>query len=216
MKTLIATLELSESTSGRTRERCPSVVFSCGGTEIVAIRTDTEQPELPIASESITAIDIHDDVLSRVIDELAWLREIDRVLSPNGELRLTLPADGRLAWLDAMNVYRYMVDIGKRGHAPDAALPTGWNRHYPRASVTSMLEEAGFSHIQISSANYADREIRMLAALVWRNWIRGIRSAEREAFAMFGARQPGKHFFPLHTTWSISAVKRQEDAPSDQ
>ena len=210
MKTLIATLKLSASTSGRTRDRCPDVVFSHNDAVIAAIRTDTEKPNIPATDAEYNRIEFRDDAISRVIDEPTWLAEISRILAEGGELLLTLPAHGPLAWLDAMNIYRYMVDIGKRGNEPDAALPTGWNRHYPREGITTLLTDAGFENIRLRSANYAVQELGMLTALVWRNWIHGARDAEREAFPRLGARQPGKKLFPLRTTWSISAVKRKE------
>lgn len=204
MKTLIATLRLSDSTSEQTRERCPDVVFTLGGSDVAAVRTDTERPKLPFADGEIGSIEIRDDAMSRVIDEAAWLAEMSRVLIPNGTFQLTVPADGPLAWLDTMNIYRYIADISKRGDAPDASQPTGWNRHYQREGVILLLADAGFDSIQLQSTNYSDREIGMLATLFWKNWVRGERSAERTAFPRFGARRTGERRFPLRTTWSVS------------
>lgn len=209
MKKLIATLRLSKNTSERTRNRCPDVVFSINGEEVIAIRTDTEEPRLPFVDGELGHIEIRDDAISRVIDEATWLNEISRVLAPSGEFRLTLPIEGPLAWLDTMNIYRYMVDIGKRGDEPDASLPTGWNRHYPRSGVSILLEDAGFGDIRMRQANYADREIGLLATLLWRNWIKGNRHAEHEAYPRFGSRRPGRRLFPLGTTWSITARKQR-------
>lgn len=207
MKTMIATLRLSQNLDGRTRERCPEVVFSVNDDEVAGIRSDVEQPTLPVRDAEFDVLEIRDDALSRVMDEPAWVAELARVITPGGELRLTLPASGLLAWLDALNLFRYAVDIGKRGDAPDAALPTGWNRHYTRDNVRRLLDAAGFVDIRIQDANYADREIRLLAVLMVRNWIGGDREAELEAYPRFGDRTPRERRFPIATTWSISARK---------
>ena len=212
MKTLIASLKLSHNTSARTRERCPDVLFELDGEVVASIRTDTERPSLPFDDGEIDLIEIRDDAISRVIDEATWLAEIGRVLATGGGLRLTLPAAGALAWLDTMNIYRYMVDIGKRGDEPNASLPTGWNRHYPQADARSLLRDAGFERIKLQSANYADREIGLLATLFWRNWIKGAQSVELEVYPRYGSRIPGARRFPIPTTWSITAVKQRKPA----
>lgn len=204
---MIATLRLSHNLDGRTRERCPEVVFSVDDDEVASIRTDVEQPQLPVLDGELGLLEIRDDALSRVMDEPAWVTELARVIAPGGELRLTLPASGLLAWVDALNLYRYAVDIGKRGDAPDATLPTGWNRHYTHDNVRHLLDEAGFVDIQVHAANYTDREIGLLATLVLRNWVGGDREAEVEAFPRFGGRIPRERRFPIATTWSISARK---------
>lgn len=207
MKTMIATLRLSTNLDGRTRERCPDVVVSIDGAEIAAIRTDVEQPRLPLADGELGLVKIQDDALSRVMDEEAWVAEFARVIAAGGEMRLSLPASGPLAWLDTMNAYRYIADISKRGHAPDAALPTGWNRHYSPGNITALLAGAGFANVSIQRSCYAHKEMAFLATMMWRNWIRGERTAEQEAFPRFASRIPGTHRFPLVTTWSITARK---------
>ena len=207
MKTMIVTLRLSDKLDGRTRERCPDVVASIDGTEVAAIRTDVEQPELPLGDGEIDVLEIGDDALSRVMDEQAWMTEFARVIAAGGELRLTLPASGPLAWLDTMNAYRYLADISKRGHAPDAALPTGWNRHYSPEAITSLLRDAGFANVSIRHACYAPDEVAFLGTMIWRNWIGGERGTERETFPRLARRTPGARRFPIGTTWSITARK---------
>ncbi len=208
MKTLIAHLELSPNLQGRTRERCPNVVWMVDGEEVAAIRTDVERPTLPLADGDVHLIEIQDDALSRVMDEAAWLAECQRVLAVDGEIRFTLPASGPLAWLDTMNMYRYAVDIGKRGDQPDAALPTGWNRHYSLEDISLLLHDAGFDAMHLHSANYAANEVLLFMRLVWRNWIGGDRKAESEVFPGYGRRVFGTHRSPIRTTWNVSARNR--------
>lgn len=209
MKILIAHLQLSDNLSGRTRERCPYVVFTLDGDVISSIRTDVESPSLPLDDGDADALEVRDDALSRVIDEQAWMGELVRVIRPGGQIRLTLPATGALAWLDAMNLYRYATDIGKRGHSPDAALPTGWNRHYSRTDVTSLLRAAGCDSITLQPSTYADKEIGLLGTLMAKNWIGGDRSAEHTAWPRLGQRRFGHRSSILATTWSISAIKNE-------
>lgn len=208
MKTLIATLRLSEKLQGRTRERCPDVLFTHGGEMIATLRTDVEQPHIPLPDCSVGLIEIRDDALSRVIDEAAWLAELARIVASDGELLFTLPSSGMLAWLDTMNIYRYAVDLAKRGDQPDAALPTGWNRHYSPEDVRLLLDDAGFADVRIQRCCYAGDETVLFATMMWRNWILGDREAEREHVPKYGRRIPGKRRFPIGTTWSISARKR--------
>jgi hypothetical protein len=207
MKTVRAHLQLSSHLSGRTRERCPSLVFSDSGDVVAAIRTDVDKPELPWHDGEVDEFVINDDALSRSIDEHAWLAEFSRVLARGGALRFTLPAEGPLAWLDAMNLYRYIADISGRGQAPDAALPTGWNRHYTRNHIRAMLKDSGFAPPRISAQNQATKEVGMMLAFISRNWVLGKRDTERRLFPRFGVRSPrGPSMLPA-TTWSVSARK---------
>lgn len=209
MKTIHARLRLSTNLDGSTRERCPDVVFFQGETQIAEIRTDVEQPVLALGDGEIDELVIHDDALSRVIDEEAWLQEFARVIAMNGRLRFTLPAEGILAWLDTMNAHRYITDITSRGHAPDAANPTGWNRHYSRGNIERLVTDAGFEAREIHGQSHVRQEATLLTQMLWRNWIREDRTAELELFPRFGKRSPDGRSGLIVTTWSVSTRKRQ-------
>lgn len=202
-----AYLRLSTNLTERTRDRCPDVVFLLDGDEVATIRTDEQRPRLPIDDGSLDSLVLYDDGLSRAIDEECWLQEFARVLAPGGSLRLTLPAAGMLAWLDTMNAYRYLVDVIGRGDAPDAANPTGWNRHYSRNHINRLMEDAGFEVPDIHAQNYAISEIQLLTGLIRDNWIGQDRRAELKLFPRFGGRSPGKRSF-LTTTWEVTTTKR--------
>lgn len=203
-----AYMRLSTNLTERTRDRCPDTVFCNDGVEVSAIRTDTEHPHLSVDDHSLEELSLHDDVLSRFIDEEAWLQEFARVLSPGGTLRFTVPATGLFAWLDTMNAYRYLADVSGRGHAPDAALPTGWNRHYSRNHIRTLLEATGFSSVHIRSQSYAIQEVRLLTGMLYENWIRQDRLAESRLFPELGKRDPNNDASLLTTTWSVTATKR--------
>lgn len=207
MKMMIATLELSKELDGHKRDRCPDVVFRAAGEVIAAIRTDETQPKLPLPDGSVTHIVLCDDALSRVIDEEAWLMELYRVIAMGGVLQLTLPAEGPLAWLDSMNVYRYITDISRRGQAPNAARPTGWNRHYRRKEVSVLVTSAGFTVAEIARQKLLLSETRMLTGLFWKNWVRGEKDAEQALFNQHGRRDPRENTTFTGSTWAISVRK---------
>jgi SAM-dependent methyltransferase len=148
-----------------------------GPQEIGLIRTDEEKPHLDLDDESINTIDLG-DVLSRVMDEEAWLAEMHRVLTPGGYLCFTLPAGGPLAWLDARNVYRYLVDIVGRGDQPDDTLPTGWHRHYSDEDVRRLLEITGFELRAMQRVGIGIPEVPQLAGLLVGNFLLGRRDTE--------------------------------------
>jgi len=177
---LHTTIELStEIDRQKTRERCPIIHFvDASGTAIASFPTDEETPRVDVPDASVDLIDL-DRVLSRAIDEEAWLRECRRVLAPGGTISFTVPAGGPLAWLDARNIYRYAVDILHRGDAPDDTLPTGWHRHYSREDIESLLRAAGLAVVSIRRIGTGLPEIPQLAGLVAGNMIGGRRDTER-------------------------------------
>jgi hypothetical protein len=129
------------------------------------IRTDENTPRIAAADGAFALADAP-NILSRVVDEGAWLAELRRVIVPGGELRLTVPAGGPLAWLDAQNIYRYLTDITGRGTKPSATLPTGWHRHYHADEIRHMVENAGFAVGRIERTGVGLAEIPQLMGLV--------------------------------------------------
>lgn len=79
------------------------------------------------------------DQLALTVREEEALAEAARVLRPGGLLVLRVPADGRMAWLDGFNAYRYVQETTRRGkRLPDVA-GVGWRRHYPRGDLRALL-----------------------------------------------------------------------------
>lgn len=203
-----------------TRQRCPSarLVLTCQtrDVELGEIRVDVEAPRFDVPDHSLEEVDAS-DVIGKVIDEAAWLAEIARVLAPGGHLRFSVPASGPLAWCDAQNIYRYIGDTLGRGDTPDATLPTGWNRHYGQDDVTTLLQDAGFTEIEIRRAGLGLAEVPQLAGLVGGNLLLGKREAElklhpmRRAMERIDARIPA----PAIGSQLIVTARRAATAPED-
>mgnify|MGYP001212022658 CR=1 FL=1 len=164
--TLHLTIELGTPDARHTKEQTPAVRYTAThGGPSGTIRMDEAEPHIDAPDGSFALVEA-EMILSRVLDEQAWLAEIHRLLRPGGVLRATLPAAGALAWLDAHNIYRYVVDITGRGRAPTATLPTGWNRHYFEDELRRMVEDAGFQVERIERTGMGLAEVPHLAGLV--------------------------------------------------
>lgn len=174
-------LQPSEILDGKTRDRCPSIICTTSGEEgnqlVDTIRTDVKTPHLNIDDQTVSLVDAN-DILSRVMDEQAWLRELHRVVIPGGHLSLTLPASGPLAWLDARNIYRYISDVTGRGDPPDTTLPTGWNRHYYDDEAKKLVVDAGFEILAFERTGIGLPEVPQLAGLLVGNFLLGRRNTE--------------------------------------
>lgn len=139
MPNLICTLHLPEP-----GHRNPTIQLTdTNGKTIASIPTTEPEPNLPIADASVGTIRAL-DILEHVHDEQIWLAELSRILMPNGELIVRVPLENSLAWLDALNIYRYVADVTGRGPQPRETLPTGWHRHYAPGDLPAILELAGF------------------------------------------------------------------------
>jgi hypothetical protein len=167
--TLRLAIELNETVARRSHDMMPTVRLTvCDGGDqciIGEIRTDEKTPRIAAADGAFALADAP-SILSRVMDEGAWLAELRRVLAPGGQLRLTVPAGGPLAWLDAHNIYRYLTDITGRGTKPSATLPTGWHRHYHADEIRHLVEHAGFTVRGIERTGVGLAEIPQLMGLV--------------------------------------------------
>jgi SAM-dependent methyltransferase len=93
---------------------------------------------LPLPDRFCDSIDCF-DVLEYVRDDEAMINEIARILRPGGTLRLRVPNAGLLAGLDALNLYRYLVDITHRGCKPIETDEVGWRRHYSTVDLTKLF-----------------------------------------------------------------------------
>jgi len=167
----------------------PRVTFAvrlAGDTTIVSptpsakIGVDIVAPRLPYANARFATI-VALDVLEHVLDEECWLAELARITRPGGRLTLRVPATGPLSWLDALNIYRYVVEMSGRGRAPQQTQPIGWHRHYPRRDLTALLTAAGFRPLTARRAGTGMDEIPTLAGLMILDWLLGRRNAERTA-----------------------------------
>jgi SAM-dependent methyltransferase len=76
------------------------------------------------------------EVIEHVADTARWLSELRRVLVPTGRLLITTPAHGRLR-VALGGVDRFSEPLGDHLHL------------YTRRSLETLLDEFGFSEIQV-------------------------------------------------------------------
>ena len=125
---------------------------------------------LPLADASCASVTCL-DVLEFVRDDEAMIDEFARVLRPGGRLRLRVPNSGPLAGLDALNLYRYLVDVTRRGQKPPETDEVGWRRHYSVADLAALLEPS-LCIRAVSTRRVGFAEIVAFAALLVFRWLR--------------------------------------------
>ena len=124
----------------------------------------------PFPDASFDAVVLLDQLALTVKEEDA-LAEAARVLRPGGRLLLRVPAEGRLAWLDGFNVYRYVQETSRRGTRHPAVSGVGWRRHYPRPDLTALLQPH-FQVLQFEPTGVGlEDAVRLAGNLFWR-WLR--------------------------------------------
>ncbi len=100
----------------------------------------------------------HDD--RKLVDELA------RVSRVGGQLVARLPRRGRLAALDALNLYRYVSELTGRSDILPEAEPIGWRRHYEESDLTAVFATSGLVMTNIERGGYGLGEAAYLPGLI--------------------------------------------------
>lgn len=159
------------------------VIRHLPGGEIAHIPTDEEVPRVPLPDASVASIDAR-DAIEHGHDEQAWLAELARVMAPGGELLVRVPLDNGTAWLDALNIYRYLSDLaaGGSGDPPLESLPTGWHRHYRVDAISELIEAAGFEIQAVETEGMPLGELGHLAGLVASGLAPDARATQRRLF----------------------------------
>lgn len=124
---------------------------------------------LPLRDGSCERI-VCDGVLENVRDDESFVAELTRVVRPGGQIVLHVPSAGPLAWLDAFNLYHYLVEISRRGRLPADTDEVGWRRHYALADLMCLLTPA-FRVRTVTSARIGLAEGARFAALLVFCWL---------------------------------------------
>ena len=121
----------------------------------------------PHPDASYDAVILLDELALTVLEEEA-IAEAARVLRPGGILLLRVPAAGRLAWLDGYNVFRYVMEITRRGRMLPEAVGVGWRRHYRREDVRKLLQPRfRMRAVRAAGIGLSD-SARLALSLFWR------------------------------------------------
>jgi SAM-dependent methyltransferase len=130
----------------------------------------TNSWSLPFANRSFDRISC-EGVLEFVRDDVALRDEIARLLTPGGRLTLTVPNQSRLAGLDSLNLYRYLVDISRRGRKPAEIAEIGWRRRYSLADLRSLLaDDFVIEHTETKRIGVS--ELINFGAMGMKSWLR--------------------------------------------
>ncbi|MFN8660429.1 MAG: methyltransferase domain-containing protein [Thermomicrobiales bacterium] len=124
----------------------------------------------PFPDGSFDAVVLLDQLALTVKEEEA-LAEAARVLRPGGQLLLRVPAEGRLAWLDGFNAYRYLQETSRRGKRHPAVAGVGWRRHYPRPDLVALLQPY-FRVVKIVPTGIGLEDVVRLAGNLYWRWLR--------------------------------------------
>jgi hypothetical protein len=134
-------------------------------------------PHLPVRPRSINQLQAY-DVLEAVLDEEAWIAAIANVLAPAATASFRVPLEGPVAWLDALNLYRYTQDItGVGKHLRETQLK-GWHRHYRPRELEELLSRYGLTVVTTEREGNPVLEAAQFGALVWGGMIRHSTSTE--------------------------------------
>lgn len=125
-------------------------------------------------ASAITAL----DVLEHVLDEEAWIAAAARWLEPGGTLTVRVPIEGPLAWLDALNLYRYVQDTMGGGKDLKETRLKGWHRHYLPSDVLEMLRVAGFETVLVKRSGTRALDAVQFGGLLWGGVVRHDTSVE--------------------------------------
>jgi len=132
--------DVAEAAIARARAAHPGLAF-------VVVALDGP---LPFEDSAFTLV-WASEVIEHVADTARWLSEVRRVLAPRGRLLLTTPAHGRAATL-LHGVERYSEPLGDHLHL------------YTRRSLRVLLDDFGFSDLEIRSSGGVPPLRRMLLA----------------------------------------------------
>ena len=194
-----------------TRQPMVRVELEIGGEarQVAAIDPACPHPTLELDGQGVDTI-IARDILEYVVDEEAWLEALAGVLAPGGELVVRVPMEGPLAWMDAVNFYRYVQDTTGLGVRLNETKMQGWHRHYPPAEVERLVHEAGLEITSVSRSGSPHLNIVHFSELAWGKLIRPREGTERRARRRRADAESGPglpHLGPFSTSVTVRARK---------
>jgi hypothetical protein len=107
------------------------------------------------------------DVLEHVTDDERWIANLAKRLTPGGTLTIRLPLEGPMAWLDGLNIYRYLQDTTGIGKELEETRLKGWHRHYRVAEVVTMVKTAGLDVTSVVRSGSPHAEAARFVGLAW-------------------------------------------------
>lgn len=187
-----------------------------GRTRLDLDTTPVADPTPGLAAASFVARDIVAlDVLEHVVDEEAWIACFTRLLAPGGSLTVRVPLEGPVAWMDALNVFRYGQDITGLGKQPLETKMKGWHRHYRQADLEDLLWRVGLASVSATRSGSPHHEAPYFAALAWGTMVRGDRGTELRAGGRRKRAESGTdlpRLGPLSTKVTVTATKPAESS----
>jgi hypothetical protein len=133
---------------------------------------------LPLGDESVRRVECG-TVFAYARNDEGLAGELGRIVCPGGTVTLSVPGTGLLAGLDSFNLYRYLVDVTKRGLRPFETSDIGWRRHYSLTDLRILLGDNGFDLVSERRSTLALAEaVRLFGFLCFR-WLRPSRNRYR-------------------------------------
>ena len=120
---------------------------------------------LPFANDMFDAVTVAGTLEHIVADDDA-LDEMARVLRPGGLLFLRVPKDGRLAWLDAQNLYTYIAGTTGSGRPLAGRTALRFRRHYGREELQNELIRRGLKPRIVTTEGWGAGEVLLLGTLL--------------------------------------------------
>lgn len=124
-----------------------------------------EPGALPLASGALASVDVS-GTLEHVRDDEALYAELARVVRSGGRLRLRVPNAGRLAGIDALNLYAYAADIARRGPRAPESEELKFRRHLGLEEIAAALGPERFTIDRASTRGLGVSEGLRAAALI--------------------------------------------------
>lgn len=120
---------------------------------------------LPFVSDAFDAVAVAGTLEHIVADDDAF-DEMARVLRPGGLLFVRVPHGGKLAWLDAQNLYTYFSGTIGRGRPLGGRPALRFRRHYGHAELLDELTRRHLIPRIVTTEGWGASEVLLLGTLL--------------------------------------------------